>query len=125
VKASPEHSRFAASERRDERPVLRALPSLKDGTYEAGTARAKEVREVTAPSPTHQKFDARAFVFACLQDNPDLKLAELEQLARACNQELSQPTASRYRKQFFAHRESSSVVNTESSTMNMQGAHES
>ena len=28
-----------------------------------------------------EKFDTRAFVFACLEENPDLKLAEIEQLA--------------------------------------------
>jgi hypothetical protein len=46
--------------------------------------------------------NARAFVFAHLQANPELKLADLEQLAKAQSQELSQSSISRYHKQFFA-----------------------
>ena len=62
------------------------------------------------------KFDARAFVFSCLQDDPDAKLAEIEKRAATHGQELSQSSISRYRTQFFARRESSSVLAHESST---------
>ncbi len=72
-----------------------------------------------------EKFDTRAFVFACLEENPDLKLAEIEQRALSSGQELSQPTISRYRKQFFARSESSTVVNDESSTMKAESIDES
>ena len=117
MKASLEQqrqSRFAASVQREERGVLHVLPSLQQGKNQAGTPHAKEVRAVAACSPTQEKFDTRAFVFACLQENPDLKLAEIEQRALAAGQELSQPTASRYRKQYFASRESSDESNHES-----------
>jgi hypothetical protein len=54
-------------------------------------------------STQRDKFDARAFVFSCLQENPDAKLADLAKRALAtCNVELSQSTMSRYRKQYFA-----------------------
>ena len=69
----------------------------------------QETGEVVPQTARAEKFDTRAFVFACLKERPDLKLAEIEQLALARNQELSQSTASRYRKQFFAKRESSSL----------------
>lgn len=84
-------------------PVLHALPSLKQDSHETSrTHRAKETRQATLQATgAAGKFDARAFVFACLNENPDLKLADIEQLARIAGQELSQPTASRYRKQFF------------------------
>jgi hypothetical protein len=48
--------------------------------------------------------------------NAELKLSEIEQQALAHGQELSQPTISRYRKQFFAHRESFSRAENESPT---------
>ena len=88
--------------------------------------------EVTPQAAAAEKFDARAFVFACLNENPGLKLSEIEQRALAAGQELSQPTASRYRKQFFARngssRESSAMKGespVESSTMKVQDIDES
>ncbi len=87
------------TQKKIERPVLRALPA---------------VRQSTSQAVSEEKFDARAFVFVCLQENADLKLSEIEQRALAQHQELSQPTISRYRKQFFAKNESSSVVANES-----------
>ncbi len=83
------------------------------------------MREVTPRSATAGKFEARAFVFACLEQQPDLKLVEIEQRARAAGQELSQPTASRYRKQFLSRNESASVVTSENSTMKAESADES
>jgi len=83
------------------RPVLRALPRA--GSEGARMAQAS--------------FDARAFVFSCLQERPEAKLAEIESLALARGHELSQATISRYRKQFLARRESSVLANNESSTM--------
>jgi hypothetical protein len=61
----------------------------------------------------NERFDTRAFVFSCLQENAHLKLAEIAALARGEGQELSLPTISRYRKQFFDTRESSAVVGEE------------
>jgi hypothetical protein len=118
-------SQVADPRKREERPVLRALPSRQPGHNETGTRYAKDAREVPLQATTAEKFDARTFVFACLSKNPGLKLAEIEQQALAAGQELSQPTASRYRKQFFAHCESSSVVKSESSTMKTESTYES
>ena len=116
-------------------PVLRALPSLKQDSHETSrTHRAKETRQAALQATgAAGKFDARAFVFACLNENPNLKLAEIEQLARIAGQELSQPTASRYRKQFFNTGESSDESSSmkkgespdESAIMKVQALHES
>src|SRR5258708_31826659 len=104
-----------------ERPVLRALPSAQPGNGETRTLRVKETLQAPPQATSTEKFEARSFVFACLEEHPDLKLAEIEQLAIARGQVLSQPTASRYRKQFFARSESSTVVkNDESSTMKVE-----
>lgn len=104
-----------------ERPVLRALPSVQPQQQQQSSheSRTRHISLHEAPTAT-APFDARAFVFTCLQENPALKLAEIEQLARACKQPLSQATASRYRKQFFARDESSSMQSAsprESTTM--------
>jgi hypothetical protein len=87
--------------------------------------RVQDVRQPATQAAAEGKFDARAFVFACLEENPGLKLAEIEQLAFSCGQELSQPTASRYRKQFFASNESSTIVNDASATMKAESSDES
>jgi hypothetical protein len=125
-----QHLESSATAERHTPPVLRALPSLRQGSHEASQAHvAKETRQAARHATG---FDARAFVFACLSENPDLKLAEIEQLARVAGQELSQPTASRYRRQFFntgesAH-ESSSMKGespNESATVKGQALHES
>jgi hypothetical protein len=101
-------SPVAETHKRAERPVLRALPPVQQQGN--GTRRAQETRQVPRQAATAaEKFDARAFVFACLQENPAIKLAEIEHLARAAGQELSQSTASRYRKQFAARGESSTM----------------
>jgi hypothetical protein len=128
VKATLENqlqNQVADPRKREERPVLCALPSRQPGHNEAGTRHAKDAREVPLQATTAEKFEARTFVFACLSKNPGLKLAEIEQQALAAGQELSQPTASRYRKQFFARCESSSVIESESSTMKAESKHES
>jgi hypothetical protein len=118
-------NRLAEREQQAERPVLRALPSIQRGSPEARTHHAKDMCEVTLQAAAAGKFDARAFVFACLEKNPALKLAEIEQRARAAGQALSQPTASRYRKQFLRRNESASVVTTESSIMKAESTDES
>ena len=118
-------NRLAEREQQIERPVLRALPSIQQGSPEARTHHAKDMCEVTPQATAAGKFDARAFVFACLEKNPALKLAEIEQRARAAGQALSQPTASRYRKQFLRGNESASVVTTESSIMKAESTDES
>jgi len=115
-----ESSTLAERQKRADRPVLRALPAIQLGN--------KETREAAPQATAAGKFDARAFVFACLSENPHLKLGEIEQRALARNQELSQATASRYRKQFFANRESSSMQvasSVESSTMQAESTDES
>jgi hypothetical protein len=96
------HAQKQATEaqKKIERPALRALPA---------------VRQSASQAVSEEKFDARAFVFACLQENADLKLSEIEQRALSAGQELSQPSISRYRKQFFAKNESSTLVDDESS----------
>jgi hypothetical protein len=86
-------------QKREERPQLHAVP----------TGRAT-------------KFDARAFVFSCLQDDPDAKLAEIAKRAATQRQELSQSSISRYRSQFFARSESSSVAHHASSTMQVESS---
>lgn len=96
-----------------QRPQLHALPStraISAASTSVGkpASHTKETRQSSQQQgPAEGKFDARAFVFACLETNTDLKLSEVEHLALARGQELSQPTISRYRKQFFASRESS------------------
>jgi hypothetical protein len=83
-----------AQEKRNERPTLLALPSREKG-----------------------KFDARAFVFGCLQKDAECKLADMAKLAALQGQELSQSSISRYRSQFFASSESSTVDENGSSAM--------
>ena len=112
VKASLEEqiqNQIAGLPKCGERPVLRALPAAQPGNGEARTLRVKDTRGSSSQATTQKKFDTRAFVFACLQDNSDLKLSEIEQLVLARGQELSQASISRYRKRFFASRESSTM----------------
>ncbi len=104
---------------------MHALPSVQQGNYATGTLHTKHVRPLAPQAAAAGKFDARAFVFACLQEHPDLKLAEIEQRARAAGQVLSQPTASRYRKQFLRRNESSTVVDDASSIMKAESLDES
>ncbi|SRR5579884_333791 len=61
-----------------------------------------------------EKFDTRSFVFACLQATPDMKLSDIVQAAKLKGVELSEPTISRYRKEY---RESFHQSQSESSTM--------
>jgi len=101
------HTALDAHRQRDGRPVLRVVSPLSSRTGEISTSQ-------------RDKFDARAFVFTHLQANPELKLAELAQLAREHGQELSQSSISRYRKQFFASPASAlahEFASSESSTM--------
>jgi hypothetical protein len=105
-----------------ERPVLRALPSVGQGSDEAGIQR---VRQSVPPGATREKFDARAFVFSCLQENAACKLRDIQQLAGAKQRDLSEATISRYRKQFFARRESPVKAASESTSMQGESGHES
>ncbi len=101
-----------------QRPMLRALPvGGRVATPESKTRTGRDLSQTTQQGTSEGKFDARAFVFACLETNVNLKLAEIEQLALARGQELSQPTISRYRKQFMLSRESSRDLDSESSKL--------
>src|SRR5258707_6664798 len=62
--------------KRGERPVLRALPAIQQESLEARTRRVQDAHQPAAQALAEEKFDARAFVFACLEENPDLKLSE-------------------------------------------------
>ena len=106
-----ESSTVAETQKRGAWPGLRVLPPVQQQGKNEGSRRRRvqETGEAAPQTARAEKFDARAFVFACLEECPDLKLAEIEQLALARNQELSQSTASRYRMQFFAKRESASL----------------
>jgi hypothetical protein len=128
IKASLErqaHSQVTEPKILVDHPVLRALPSVQPPNSDVKTRSARDARQSHPQAVSGEKFDARAFVFACLQENADLKLSEIEHLALTRDQELSQPTISRYRKLFFASRESSTVVNNESSTMKAESVDES
>lgn len=81
-----------------ERPLLHVVPSPQP---------ASSVQASVASSDT--KFNARAFVFASLQGDASLKLADLAKLALLQGTELSESTISRYRKEFFASHESSAM----------------
>jgi hypothetical protein len=89
--------------------LRRTNKQLKDQAKASGKAPVKPTKQVSSG-----KFDARQFVYACLQKNPEMKLSEIVQLAKLQGQELSEPTISRYRKEY---RESSSVRENESSAM--------
>jgi hypothetical protein len=104
------------------RPALRALPSVGQGNDEAGIQR---IRQSVPPGATREKFDARAFVFSCLQENAACKLRDIQQLADARQRDLSEATISRYRKQFFARRESSVEAASESASMQGESGNES
>ncbi len=110
-----------------QRPLLRALPAGRNQTVtstpDIKSTRTKETTNLQGSA--EGKFDARAFVFACLEANADLKLSEIEQIAQTRGYEISQPTISRYRKQFFVSRESSLIVDTESSRVNVESPTES
>jgi len=80
---------------------------LKAEMKEQVKAPAKPVKQLSS-----EKFDTRSFVFACLQKDAEMKLSEIVKLAKMQGQELSEPTISRYRKEY---RESSTVVKNESS----------
>jgi hypothetical protein len=95
------------------RPRLHALPAATSN--EARSPRRKTATQSPSQAASAQKFDAKAFVFACLRENPEFKLSEIEQLALSRGQELSQPTVSRYRKLFFARTDESSTMQDESS----------
>ncbi len=87
----------AEPHKQSERPVLHALPTREKG-----------------------KFDARAFVFACLQKDANCKLTDIAKFASLQGEELSQSSISRYRSQFFASSESSTVDENGSSTMQVE-----
>jgi hypothetical protein len=70
-------------------------------------APVKQAKQVSS-----EKFDTRTFVFECLQENAEMKLSEIVMKAKLQGQELSEPTISRYRKEY---RESSGESKNESS----------
>jgi hypothetical protein len=89
--------------------LRRANKQLKEQMKTSVKAPVKPTKQLSS-----EKFDTRSFVFACLQKNPEMKLSEIVSLAKMEGQELSEPTISRYRKEY---RESSSVTENESSAM--------
>lgn len=94
------------------RPTLHALPS-----HQSSLQVPRQSELVKAST---DKFDARLFVFESLQKDSTCKLSDIQKLAKLQGQELSEASISRYRKQFFASRESSSMQSgssNESSTL--------
>jgi hypothetical protein len=100
-------------------------PAVQGNTSQTRARRVKDTRQSAPQAEMGEKWDIRAFVFACLENQAALKLTEIKHLARAEQQELSEATISRYRKQFFTHRESSSVVDNESAALQAESADES
>src|SRR5258708_213035 len=71
VKASLEkqlQSQLAEQEKRGERPVLRALPAIQQESSEARKRRMQDAHQPTTQAIAEEKFDTRAFVFACLEE---------------------------------------------------------
>ncbi len=99
--------RAASVQATEKRPGLQAHP----GT---GSGRGHDEQQ--------RAFDVRAFIFSCLQERPEAKLAEMKSLALARGHVLSLATISRYRKQLLARRESSALANDESTTMQGENA---
>src|SRR5579884_3304385 len=99
--------RAASVQATEKRPGLQAHPGTGSGCGHDEQQRA---------------FDVRAFIFSCLQERPEAKLAEMKSLALARGHVLSQATISRYRKQLLARRESSALANDESTTMQGENA---
>ena len=78
----------------------------------------------TASQPTlplSSDFDKRRFVFACLKENPDMKISEIQERALKEGQKLSVGTISSYRK---AYDESNSVGMTETESTEMHETEE-
>jgi hypothetical protein len=94
IHSLPKKEEQAKRKTPEKRPILHVVPLIQE---------AQEASQSSAALASENKFDARKFVFACLQEHPDLKLVELSQLAQAVGQELSLATASRYRKQFWSN----------------------
>jgi hypothetical protein len=89
--------------------VIRAFQPSGEKRHKGTTGALKTAHENTEVAAAEGKFDARGFVFSCLQNNAALKLSEIAALALGEGQTLSLPTISRYRKQFFGGRESTAV----------------
>lgn len=89
--------------------LRRANKQLREQAKASGKSPVKPTKQLSSG-----KFEARQFVYACLQKDPTMKLSEIVRLAKMEGQELSEPTISRYRKEY---RESSSVVENESSAI--------
>ena len=81
-----------AREKHAHRPMLHALPPVQRHDKETPQQAASQA----------ERFDARAFVFSCLQDHSDAKLTDIRKRARASGQDLSESTISCYRKEFHA-----------------------
>ena len=87
-------------QKRGERPLLHALPSVQQRSNNAKTLHIKEAPHDAPQATSEEKWDARAFVFRCLHTNEAFKLSEIRQLAHAEHQELSESSISRYREQY-------------------------
>lgn len=65
-----------------------------------------------------EKFDTRQFCFACFQQDPKMKFSDMAQMAKKQGQELSEPTVSRYRREY---RETSTPDENESQNESFLG----
>jgi hypothetical protein len=88
------------TQKKGERPILRALPSL------------QQARPSTAPgTSSEERFDIRSFVFACLQENAAATIESIQQKALSIGQSVSIGSISKYRRQYS---ENSAVAFTSS-----------
>jgi hypothetical protein len=89
--------------------LRQTIKHLKEQSKEQVKAPVKPVKSVAT-----EKIDSRTFVFECLRDNPEMKLSQMVELAKTRGLDLSEPTASRYRKEY---RESSNESSRESTAI--------
>jgi hypothetical protein len=89
------------TQKKGERPILRALPSLQQAARPS----------TTAQGTSEEKFDIRSFVFACLEENAAATIENIQQRALSIGQSVSIGSISKYRKQYS---ENSAVTFTSS-----------
>jgi hypothetical protein len=89
--------------------LRRQNAQLKAQMKDQAKAPAKPLKQNQA-----EKIDSRTFVFECLRSNPEMKLSRMVEIAKTRSLDLSEPTASRYRKEY---RESSNESSRESTAI--------
>jgi hypothetical protein len=102
-------SQHVTPHKRTEQPSLYALPSATQTAKGKSAMRNKEVRQSSSEARPDEKFDIRAFVYRCLEENAESKIETIQQCARSVGQTISTGSISRYRKQYF---EAHQVVST-------------